>query len=74
MNKLKEIIMSYATSFNPTEEQKKIAEERLEICSGCEFWVQSTMRDYCSKCGCLTSFKVFSPLGSNACPEKKWTS
>jgi hypothetical protein len=73
MNKIKEIILSYATKFNPTEEQKKVAEKRLEICTECEFWVQSSIRDYCSKCGCTTSAKVFSPLGSGACPEKKWT-
>jgi hypothetical protein len=72
MNKIQEIILSYATKFNPTEEQKQIAEKRLEICSGCQFWVQSPLRDYCNICGCTTSAKVFSPVGANACPEKKW--
>ena len=73
MNKLKEIVLSYATKLNPTEEQKEIAEQRLEICMQCEFWVQSNIRDYCGKCGCTTSAKVFSPKGADACPEKKWT-
>lgn len=73
MNKVKEILLSYATAINPTEEQKEIAEKRLEICMNCEFWVQSAIRDYCSKCGCTTSAKVFSPRGASACPEKKWT-
>ena len=73
MNKLKEIIMSYAISFNPTQEQKEIAEKRLEICASCEFWVQSPIRDYCDKCGCTTSAKVFSPVGAEACPMSKWT-
>ena len=73
MNKIKEIILSYATKLNPTEEQKEIAGKRLEICMGCEFWVHSPIRDYCSKCGCNTSGKVFSPVGADACPEKKWT-
>ena len=73
MNKLKEIIMSYAISFNPTQEQKEIAEKRLEICAGCEVWVQSALRDYCDKCGCTTSAKVFSPVGAEACPMRKWT-
>lgn len=73
MNKLKEIVLSYATKLNPTEEQKEIAEQRLEICMKCEFWVQSNIRDYCGKCGCTTSAKVFSPKGADACPEKKWT-
>lgn len=73
MNKVKEILLSYMTAMNPTEEQQKIAEERLKTCATCDFWVQSSLRDYCSKCGCTTSAKVFSPVGSAACPEKKWT-
>jgi hypothetical protein len=73
MNKLKEILISYATAFNPTEEQKEIAEQRLGICMNCEFWVQSAIRDYCGKCGCNTSAKVFSPVGMEACPAQKWT-
>jgi hypothetical protein len=72
MNKVKEILLSYMTSINPTEEEKKIAEKRLEICATCEFWVESPIRDYCKKCGCTTKRKVFSPKGSDACPEKKW--
>ena len=73
MNKIKEILISYATAFNPTQEQKEVAEKRLEICMGCEFWVQSAIKDYCGKCGCPTSAKIFSPVGPSACPEKKWT-
>jgi hypothetical protein len=72
MNKLKEILISYATKHNPTEEEKEVAEKRLEICMQCEFWVQSVIRDYCSECGCTTSAKVFSPRGADACPSKKW--
>lgn len=73
MNKLKEIVLSYATAMNPTEEQKEVAEKRLAICMDCEHWVQSTIRDYCGLCGCNTSAKVFSPVGADACPAKKWT-
>ena len=73
MNKLKEILLSYVAKHNATDEQKDVAEKRLEICASCEFWVQNALRDYCSKCGCTTSAKVFSPVGSSACPEKKWT-
>lgn len=72
MNKIKEILISYATKFNPTDEQKEVAEKRLEVCMGCEHWVQSTIRDYCGKCGCTTSAKVFSPKGAGACPMGKW--
>jgi len=72
MNKVKEILISYITAINPTQEQKEIAEKRLEVCMGCESWVQSPIRDYCGKCGCNTSAKVFSPVGASACPEKLW--
>ena len=73
MNKIKEILIAYANKRNPTDEQKKIAEERLVICMGCEHWRQSAIMDYCNKCGCDTSAKVFTPRGADACPEKKWT-
>ena len=73
MNKVKEILLSYMTAMNPTEEQKEVAEKRLEICAACEFWVQGAVRDYCDICKCTTSAKVFSPVGSGACPKGKWT-
>jgi hypothetical protein len=72
MNKLKEILISYAIKHNPTEEQQKVAEKRLEICMGCEHWRQTAIRDYCNKCGCTTSVKIYTPVGSSACPEKRW--
>lgn len=72
MNKIKEILQSYANAINPTEEQKEIAEKRLEVCTKCENWVQNPVMDYCGLCGCLTSAKVFSPVGAEACPAKKW--
>ncbi len=74
MNKIKEIIISWATSINPTEEQKKVAEKRLEICTNCIFWKTNSIGvEFCSKCGCATKAKVFSPVGVQACPENKWT-
>jgi hypothetical protein len=74
MNKIKEIIIAWATKMNPTEEQKQIAEQRLQICMTCEFWKSNAAGiEYCSKCGCATKGKVFSPRGADACPEKKWT-
>ena len=72
MNKLQEILESYLISFNPTQEQKELAEKRLQVCNDCEFWIQGTIRDYCNKCGCTTSAKVFSPKGADSCPMKKW--
>jgi hypothetical protein len=72
MNQLKEILLSYVTAMNPTDEQKEVAEQRLSTCMSCDKWVQGTIRDYCSVCGCTTSAKVFSPKGQQACPENKW--
>lgn len=72
MNKLKEIFLSYVASFNPTEEQSALAQERLLTCIDCEHWVQGPLRDYCEVCGCTTKAKVFSPKGADACPEGKW--
>ena len=71
MNKVKEIILSFATAMNPSEEQKEIAEIRLKTCMGCEFWVDAVV-SYCSECGCSTKGKVFSPKNLNACPKLKW--
>jgi hypothetical protein len=74
MNKIQEIITSWAIAIKPTEEQKEVAEERLKICMMCEFWAESAVGiQYCKKCGCATKAKVFTPRGLEACPEKKWT-
>lgn len=73
MNKIEEIIIAWSTAINPTEEQKIVAAIRLETCMGCEFWKENQIGlAYCSKCGCLTKGKVFSPKGLEACPEGKW--
>ena len=73
MNKVKEILLSYMTAMNPTQEQKEIAEKRLEICMGCEEWAKDGLVEYCKSCGCVTRVKVFTPAGSGACPKSKWT-
>jgi hypothetical protein len=73
MNKVKEILLSYMTAMNPTQEQKEIAEKRLEICMGCEEWSKDGLVEYCKSCGCVTKVKVFTPAGSGACPKSKWT-
>ena len=72
--KIKEIVQSYATMIKPTEEQKALAEIRLDTCMKCEFWAKNaTGIEYCSKCGCALKAKIFTPRGLEACPEKKWT-
>jgi hypothetical protein len=73
IDKIKEIVASYATMVNPTEEQKRVAEQRLQFCMTCEFWAKNPAGIYyCKKCGCATKAKVFSPKGLEACPLKKW--
>lgn len=73
MNKIYEIVTAWATAINPTEEQKEVAQKRLEICMNCEHWKESAVGvAYCGKCGCATKAKVFSPRGTQACPLHKW--
>lgn len=71
----KEIFEAWLIAFNPTPAQQKLANLRLEICTGCEFR-KETVRGlkwsaYCGECGCPMSKKVFSPY-YNACPLGKW--
>lgn len=73
MNKIKEIVLSYAAMVNPTDEQKEIAEVRLATCMQCEQWKENVVGiDYCGMCGCATRAKIFTPKGLEACPLKKW--
>ncbi len=73
ISKIKEIVESYATMVNPTEEQKLLAQIRLRTCMRCEFWAENALGiEYCKKCGCATKAKVFSPKGLQACPLNKW--
>lgn len=69
----KTIIQAWITAANPTEEQRHIAESRLEICDACEKKTQwkKTSLYYCSECGCIIQKKIFSPIG-NHCPLLKW--
>lgn len=74
MTKIQEIIIAYARMVNPTEEQKKDAEIRLQTCMGCEMWKENPVGiAYCASCGCATKAKIFSPKGLQACPLNKWT-
>lgn len=70
MNKLKEIILSFAESINPDQETLEKAEKRYEICSKCEY-IQKGLVETCNICGCFISKKIFSPRDP-ACPLKKW--
>lgn len=72
--KFKEIFKSWVISFDPTPEQKKLAEERLQVCEGCEHKEYEKHLDYyyCGLCTCPLKKKVFTPAGPEACPGHKW--
>jgi hypothetical protein len=73
MNKIKEILISYAKTINPSKEDLVIAEIRLETCMDCEQWkVNALGIQYCEMCGCALKGKVFSPRGVQACTLSKW--
>jgi hypothetical protein len=71
MNKIKDIVLSWATSFNPTQEQKELAEKRLAICSPCEYADTNPIGPFCKICGCAFRAKVFTS-SKNGCPKGKW--
>jgi len=72
MSDIKDIIKSWWTSFNPTEEQSKKGEERLKICAGCDKRQESIVFGYvCGQCGCPLGKKIFSDV-EQPCPLNKW--
>jgi hypothetical protein len=72
MNKVTEIVTAWITSFNPTDEQKKLAEDRYSICLNCEFRKKRLNVEYCGKCGCPLSKKIFTQKAYDSCPMGKW--
>lgn len=76
MNKLSEIIGAWVVSFNPSPEQKELAEKRYEICLGCEHYGKKrriTGDEFCKKCLCPIQKKVFTEKTQKACPLNKWS-
>lgn len=75
MLKFLEIAKSWIAAANPTDEQKEIAEYRIQICNSCEFMEYSRPwgEHVCNRCNCPLSKKIFSPtLNGESCPEGKW--
>jgi len=66
-----EIAKSWLISFNPNEEQQKIADSRIEICNSCEERKHHIFY-YCGKCGCPLDKKIYSPNRPDSCPAGKW--
>lgn len=82
--KIREIVTAWATAINPTEEEKRIAEIRLEICNGlredangemfrCEHLGEALGSQYCKVCTCPLNGKIFTPHNLGGCPRNKWS-
>lgn len=71
----KDIFNSWVTSFNPTQEKLKHANDRFEVCVACEFKKEVLKNKkwsiICTECGCPIKKKIYSNA-INPCPEKKW--
>lgn len=66
------IIEAWAATKSTTEERRRVAAARLEVCGGCEFSGKNLLRiNVCKACGCPLKAKVFTK-DFNDCPEKKW--
>lgn len=75
MNKIREIVSAWATSFSPSDEQKRIAEIRYETCTTCEFKTNSVAGiEICGACGCPLKAKIFTPRTPEQgnCPKSFW--
>ena len=76
-SKFEEILEAWITKFNPTKEQKLLAERRITICNECPSR-KETMIDgislavWCGECGCPLAGKIHSPKREGACPLGKW--
>lgn len=73
MNKIKEIVTAWIVSFNPSEDEKLLAEKRYEICNSCTNRVNNILGvEICKVCGCPLSKKIFTLKDQESCPIKKW--
>lgn len=72
MNKVEEILKSWAIQLSPSPEQNELAAKRLRICNVCEKKKKNIIGAYvCDICGCVLKSKVFTPE-KNGCPINKW--
>ena len=74
---LRKISKAWFDSYFGSEEQKKLADKRLDICNSCPS-LRSFEHEYlggfpslCQECGCPIKKKIFSSE-FNDCPLKKW--
>lgn len=69
---LSKIIDAWATSFNPTKEEKELADKRYSICTSCDQRTSRIKIEYCKACGCPLSKKIYSLAAKASCPLGKW--
>ena len=69
---IKKIVNAWLTSFNPTKEEKELAEKRYNICFGCDQRASLLKIEHCKACGCPLSKKIFSLAARDSCPKGKW--
>lgn len=72
MNKIKEIVTAWMVSFNPSDEEKIVAEKRYEICVSCPNRATKLGIEVCTACGCPLSKKIFTLRDQGSCPLNKW--
>lgn len=72
MNKVTEIVTAWAVSFNPSEEQKQLANNRYQVCLDCDKRKKKLGIEICDKCGCPLSKKIFTQQFNQSCPLNKW--
>jgi hypothetical protein len=70
---VKKIVSAWMTSFSPNDDEKKLAEDRYNICSTCDRKEKNLLGiDVCKECGCPLSKKIFTLTDKETCPLKKW--
>jgi hypothetical protein len=72
---VKEIVTAWASSFNPTPQEKELADKRTSICETCPSMKKifnQKWSAFCGECGCPIGKKVYTK-SNNPCPLKKWS-
>lgn len=70
---VKKIVLAWMTSINPNDDEKKLAEDRYNICLTCDQKNKNFLGiEECKKCGCPLSKKIFTLTDRETCPLGKW--
>lgn len=71
---VKTIVNAWVTSFNPSDDERKLAEDRYSICKECPKikFKKIIQSEVCTECGCPISKKIFTLVDDNTCPLGKW--